>query len=83
MKKIKFVGKLVDSERRNSSYYGNPKYWGYFENDETGETLSGTTASNAACAYGFLNSIEKKREITYHITRPGNTIIDYIKILDI
>ena len=82
MKKFTFIGKLASYERRNNSYYGNPKYWGCFENAVTGETLSGITASNAACAYQFLNYQDKPREVTYHITKNGNTIIDYIKILE-
>ena len=60
--------------------YGNPAYYGEFINSD-GETLKGRTASNAACAYGFLNEIEKPRKITYHVTRTGNVIFDYVDIL--
>lgn len=81
MKKLIFTGKLVNYDRKNSSCYGNPKYYGYFEN-ENGESLSATTASDASCAYGFLNDIEKDRIVTYHITKNGNKIIDYIKIME-
>ena len=80
MKKKTFVGKLVRYEHRNCSYYGNPKYFGVFEN-ENGEILKATTASNASCAYGFLNYQDRVREITYHTTKTGNNIIDYINIL--
>lgn len=79
MKKFTFTGKLAQYERRNNSIYGNPKYYGVFEN-ENGETLSGTTASDASCAYSFLNNKEANRTVTYHITRTDNTIIDYIEI---
>lgn len=79
MKRKIFVGKLVKYERRNNSVYGNPKYYGVFEN-ENGEILEGVTATNASCAYSFLNSIDQIREIKYHITRTGNNIIDYITI---
>ena len=34
MKKKTFTGKLVRYERRNNSYYGNPKYFGVFEDAE-------------------------------------------------
>ena len=34
MKKKTFIGKLVRYERRNNSYYGNPKYFGVFEDAE-------------------------------------------------
>ena len=79
MKRKTFTGKLISDERRNNSYYGNPKFFGVFEN-ENGETLEGITASNATCAYEFLNNIEAVREVEYHITRTGNVIIDYIRI---
>ena len=79
MKRKFFVGKLVKYERRNSSYEGNPKFYGVFEN-EKGETFEGTTARNANCAYGFLNKIDSIRKIEYHTTRNGNNIIDYITI---
>jgi hypothetical protein len=78
MKKKIFVGKLVDYERMNCSCYGNPKFYGVFEN-ENGETLKATTATNAGCAYGFLNKIDELREVEYHTTRNGNHIIDYIR----
>ena len=81
MKKYTFTGKLIDYKRLNCSVYGNPAYYGWFEND-AGETLSGKTASDAQCAYGFLNKEQNKREITYHVTRTGNVIIDYIKVLE-
>ena len=63
------------------SYYGNPAYLGIFENNN-GEYLEGRTASNAQCAYGFLNYPEKERKIKYHITKKGNVIFDYINIID-
>lgn len=78
MKRKIFIGKLIHHERRNNSYYGNPKYYGVFQN-EKGETLAGTTATNASCAYGFLNYPDKEKTIEYHITKTGNVIIDYIK----
>ena len=81
MKKYTFKGKLIHYERKNSSIDGNPKYYGVFEN-ENGETLNGTTASNASCAYSFLNNQEANRTVTYHITKTGNVIIDYITIVE-
>ena len=81
MKKYTFTGKLIRYERRDCGCYGNPKFFGVFEN-ENGEILQATTASNASCAYGFLNQIDNEREITYHTTKNGNNIIDYIKIKD-
>ena len=81
MRKLTFKGKLTYYERLNSSVNGNPAYYGVFEN-EHGEVLRGRTASDADCAYGFLNREDHQREITYHITRSGNVIFDYIKILE-
>ena len=78
MKKKTFTGKLIRYERKNNSYYGNPKYYGVFEN-ENGEILEATTATDANCAYGFLNYPEQNRTLTYHTTRTGNNIIDYIE----
>ena len=81
MKKLKFTGTLTYYKRLNCSIYGNPAYYGEFEN-AAGETLKGRTASNASCAYGFLNYEDRPREITYHVTRTGNIIFDYIKVLE-
>lgn len=77
MKRKEFIGKLSYCERLNCSCYGNPRFFGVFIN-ERGETLAGKTATNAACAYGFLNYQNAPREVTYHITRNGNIIFDYI-----
>lgn len=79
MKKQTFTGKLIRYERKNNSVYGNPKYFGYFENES--DSFYGTTASNASCSYSFLNSIEKDRKVTYHITKTGNVIIDHVEII--
>lgn len=53
---------------------------GYLQTKE-GKTLAGKTATNAACAYGFLNYQNAPRKVTYHITRNGNIIFDYITVL--
>lgn len=80
MKRKEFIGKLSYCERLNCSCYGNPRYYGVFTN-ERGETLVGKTATNAACAYGFLNYQNAPRKVTYHITRNGNIIFDFITVL--
>lgn len=81
MKRKEFIGKLTYYERLNCSVYGNPRYFGVFRS-ESGETLAGKTASNAACAYGFLNYQNATRKVTYHITRNGNIIFDFITVLE-
>ena len=80
MKKYEFIGKLTRYEHKNCSVYGNPRYYGVFE-DADGNWIEATTASDAACAYGFLNYPDSMRKITYHITKNGNNIIDYIEII--
>lgn len=80
MKRKEFIGKLTYYERLNCSCYGNPRFYGEFTS-ESGEMLTGKTAVNAACAYGFLNCQNEPRKITYHTTRNGNIIFDYITIL--
>ena len=77
MKKLQFTGKLIGYERKNNSVNGNPKYCGIFEN-ESGDRLKATTASDASCAYSFLNNREESRTLEYHETKTGNYIIDYI-----
>lgn len=79
MKKELFEGILVSYERRNNSVNGNPRYYGVFENSN-GDILRGSTATDASCAYSFLNKREKERELQYHVTKSGNIIIDYITI---
>lgn len=81
MKRKEFIGKLTYYERLNASVYGNPRYYGVFTN-ESGETLAGKTATNAACAYSFLNYRNDPRKVMYHITRNGNIIFDFITILE-
>ena len=81
MKRKEFTGKLSYYESLNCSRYGNPKYYAVFTS-ENGETLSGKTATDAACAYAFLNNQNATRKVTYHITRNGNIIFDYITILE-
>ena len=79
MKNQTFKGIMIHHERRNNSMYGNPKYYGVFQN-ENGVTLGATTATNASCAYEFLNYQDRPRTITYHTTKAGNVIITKIDI---
>ena len=80
MKEYTFIGKLTRYEHRNCSVYGNPRYYGIFE-DADGNWIEATTASNAACAYGFLNYPDSMRKITYHITKKGGTCVPLYKIM--
>lgn len=67
MKRKEFIGKLTYYERLNCSCYGNPRYFGVFTS-ESGETLAGKTAVNAACAYGFfeLSKRPARSNVSYH-----------------
>ena len=76
MKKLQFTGKLTSYERLENSEYGNPKYFGVFEN-ENGDTLKAITATDASCAYSFLNNQHEIRTLEYHKTKAENYIIDY------
>lgn len=70
--------KILNIERGNNSYYGNPSYYLTVEN-ENGEILRGKTASNASVAYAICYSMEGKvRTFTYHYTKNGNMIFDYM-----
>ena len=80
MKRIKISGcKLVWLQCAGSSCNGNPSYYADFETPD-GETISGKTARDAACAYGISNYEYGSRlaTIEYHETRIGNIIFDYI-----
>ena len=77
-KRIRTIGKIKGTAYRNTSYFGNPSYYILFET-ETGETIKGYTAANAACAYGCTNSeFREFAYIVYHITKGGKVIIDNI-----
>lgn len=76
-KKIKVTAKVIGTSYKCTSYYGNPSYWVTFETKE-GETIHAYTANNAACGYACTNFNGKECEITYHHTRSGSAIIDYM-----
>ena len=69
--------KLMRCEKRNCSIYGNPSWYVCFNNGT--EEISGKTASNASCGYVVENFRNGSAcNVTYHITRSGNVIIDRI-----
>ena len=69
--------KLINYERRNNSVYGNPSWYASFANDT--DSITGKIASNAQCGYTLTNFRDGRTcNVTYHITRAGNTIIDGI-----
>ena len=75
-----FIGKLVEYEQLNASFYGNPRYEVTFEN-EKGELLKGKTASNSKAGFVLLNDRFCTKSITYHQTHAGNIIIDNIRLV--
>lgn len=85
MKKQKAIVKIEDLKKGNNSYYGNPSWYVYFtklKEINGHKCLVGRyvakTASNAQCGYTIDNYYNKLAEITYHITKTGNLIIDYV-----
>ena len=79
MKTLKLVNtNLVKYERRNNSAAGNPSFSVWFTNG-TG-LIAGKTASDASCGYAATNFSDGRAcDVTYHITRAGNVIIDEIE----
>ena len=76
--KVLTNAKLVSYERRNSSVYGNPSWYVCFDNGT--DSVMGKTASNAQCGYTVENFRGGKlANVTYHVTKAGNTIIDGIE----
>ena len=69
--------KLVNYERRNNSIHGNPSWYVFFDNGT--DSIIGNTASDASCG-GTLTNFSDGRacNVTYHITRAGNMVIDRI-----
>ena len=70
--------KLISYERRNNSAYGNPSWYVRFDNGTV--RIMGKTASNASCGYSLTNFRDGRlANVTYHVTKAGNTIIDGIE----
>ena len=69
--------KLMSYEKGNNSIYGNPSYHASFSNGSEG--ITGNTASDASCGYSLTNFRDGRAcNVTYHVTKGGNTIIDGI-----
>lgn len=69
---------ILGVKYKSTSYYGNPSYWVYAEDDER-NFYTGYTASNSACAYGLRNFEKENCIIEYHYTAKGSMIIDRVK----
>lgn len=73
---------VVRIERKNNSYYGNPKYQLTLRDVDTMREFKATTASNALCAYKIGYYTENTYIMaTYHYTKTGNAIITGIDLL--
>ena len=69
--------KLMSYENGNNSVNGNPSYHASFSNGS--EEVTGKTASDASCGYSLTNFRDGRAcNVTYHVTKGGNTIIDGI-----
>ena len=70
--------RLTSYERGNCSVYGNPSWYVCFDNGS--EEITGKTASDASCGYVVENFRDGRAcNVTYHVTRAGNVIIDKIE----
>ena len=77
MKKEQQQFKIWNIERGNSSYYGNPSYYIWLE-DEHGDLHRAKTASNASMAYSIGSHwCYTVKTLQYHYTKNGNMIVDY------
>ena len=77
MKKIKVMAKLVNAIRLNNSYYGNPRYFAVYE--LSNGFLKGKTSSDGKIGYTIFNNRDSEKILTYHVTRTGNIIFDYVE----
>lgn len=78
MKNIVITAKVIKTQYKSTSYYGNPSYWVVFQTKEN-NIIMGYTANNASCGYSCTNFLNKECVITYHVTRSGNVIIDSMR----
>lgn len=76
MKQKVFEGRIIAHEWKGCTMYGNSYFRVVVINDND-ERLVGQTAYNAQCGYVAREGMNA--QITYHITRTGNVIIDYVK----
>lgn len=76
MKQRVFEGHIISREWKGCTIYGNP-YFRVVATNDNDERLVGQTAYNAQCGYMVREGMNA--QITYHITRTGNVIIDYVK----
>ena len=79
MKRQKAQFEIIMVERLNCSCYGNPNYKLVLWNED-GDRYVAKTASNAMigyeCHYGWEGT---KKTFTYHFTKNGNMILDYVE----
>lgn len=82
-KNITTPARLIDSEALNCSQYGNPRAKLWLELAD-GSHVIARTATDAVAGYCVDNWCHAKARglpwvvITYHITRGGSVIVDYI-----
>lgn len=69
--------RVTKVEYRNTSFYGNPSQWVTFMVGNS--SYIGYTAVNAACGYSAEGFKNKLCDMTYHVTRRGNIIIDFMR----
>lgn len=67
--------------RLNNSRFGNPRF--KIQLSDNGLIIDARTATDSAAGYAVSNLIVGDIAfVTYHVTRSGNCIVDYIKAVD-
>lgn len=74
------AGRVIHTEWRNNSNYGNPSYWVTIETPD-GNTIMGYTEPNAMMAFAIRNPEYAKEYhvYTYKINKRGNVIFKYVR----
>ena len=76
-KKQNCTGSILRIERLNNSIYGNPRFIVVFHDCTKDSVILGKTAANAMFNYS-LPSFGIECICTWHKTKTGNIIFDYI-----
>lgn len=79
MKAMKENATILTVERLKNTIWGNPRWLVVFKEDN-GVTRIGKTANDSMASYQIdTYSVDRRYEITYHITDKFNLYIDFLK----
>jgi hypothetical protein len=73
-------GRVIHTEWRNNSNYGNPSYWVTIETPD-GNTIMGYTEPNAMMAFAIRNPeyANEYHVYTYKVNKRGNVIFKRVR----